>query len=227
VTTPDVDGDSDLLGAVADLGDALRSALEASVSTVAPAAALRAAARTIRDATAPLRSTPRSRSALPATDDMAGGVRVFNPVVGIGSGVAVPLTFTRGGDGVVAQAVLGQVYEGPPTFLHGGIAALLMDQVLGQAAIESDRWGMTVNLELRYRRPVPLHTSLRLTGRVSNVDGRRTTATGTIALESAPDVALIEATGAFVCPSPAASAAYFSMVRTAAGGVADGRLGRR
>jgi acyl-coenzyme A thioesterase PaaI-like protein len=168
---------------------------------------------------------PRERSDLPAVDDMSRGIRVFNPVVGVGNGLAVPLRYAPDGDGVLARAVLGQVYEGPPTFLHGGIAALLMDQVLGYAAIVADRWGMTVDLQLRYRRPAPLHTPLRLTGRVSGIDGRRTTAVGAIAAEEAPDVALVEATATFVSPSPEATARYFAAVRTADGAPADGRLG--
>nr|WP_204331399.1 PaaI family thioesterase [Geodermatophilus sabuli] len=216
-----------MLDAVADLGAALRQSLEASTSTTASAAQLREAAAGIRAATAPLAALPRPYDKLPAVDDMARAVRVFNPVVGVGSGVAVPLDLRPdpAGGGVVARAALGQRYEGPPTFLHGGISALLMDQVLGHAAIAANRWGMTVGLDVRYRRPVPLHVTVRLAGRVAAIDGRRTTVVGTIAADDAPDVALVEATAVFVSPSPEVAARYFAGVRTASGEQVSGRVG--
>jgi acyl-coenzyme A thioesterase PaaI-like protein len=216
---------TDLLEAVTELGDALRHALDVASSTTAAADALRTAAVQIRAAVDPLAARPRPRHELPAVDDMSRGVRVYNPVVGMGSGIAVPLVLRPEGDGVVAHAEFGQRFEGPPTFLHGGIAALLMDQVLGQAAIVADRWGMTVDLDVRYRRPVPLHSPVRLTGRVAGIDGRRSTVVGTIAAVESPDAALVEATAVFVSPSPETAARYFAAVRTADGEQTSGRLG--
>lgn len=193
--------DADLFDAVTDLGEALRRALEASVSTSASPDSLRAAAADVRRATHLLAASPRPRSELSPLDNMSRGVRVFNPVHGVGSGMAVPLRFEARDDHVVARTRLGQLYEGPPTYVHGGFSAMLMDQVLGHAAIVAGRRGMTADLQLRYRRPVPLHAPLRLTGRVAGVNGLRTTVMGTIAMERAPDSALVEATGVFVSPS--------------------------
>jgi acyl-coenzyme A thioesterase PaaI-like protein len=227
-TVPDPTGPTatdDLLDAVTELGEALRGALASSVSTAASPAALRQAARDVRRAGELLAATPRPRSQLSPLDDMSRGIRVFNPVVGIGSGIAIPLRYEREGEGVLSRTELGQAFEGPPTFLHGGVAALLMDQVLGYGAIVAGRWGMTVDLQLRYRRPVPLHTPLRLTGRVSDTSGRRTTVLGGIATEDAPDTLLVEATGIFVSPSATVSDQYFGTVRNAAGEPVDGRLG--
>jgi acyl-coenzyme A thioesterase PaaI-like protein len=219
--------DPDLFDATAELGAALRSALSAAVSTAVPAALLREAAAGIRRATDHLVSRQRPAWELSPLDDMDAGVRVFNPVLGPGNGLAVPLRFEQDGDTVVARTSLGRVYEGPPTFVHGGVTALLMDQVLGHGAIVAGRWGMTVQLDLRYRRPVPLHTPLRLTSRVSEAAGRRTTVTGTVTTEEDPDVPLVEATGVFVTPSLSTSSNYFGRVRTAAGGPTNGHLGRQ
>ncbi|MGK5172947.1 PaaI family thioesterase [Geodermatophilus sp. CPCC 205761] len=217
--------DPELPAAVADLGDAVRQALEAAVCTTATAAELRAAAVGVRAATAVLASAQRPPTELSPLDDMARNVKVFNPVVGAGNGMAVPLQWEVADGAVLARPRLGRVYEGPPTYLHGGIAALLMDQVLGQAAIVAGRWGMTIDLQLRYRRPVPLYTPLRLTGRVSAVDGRRTTAVGGITTEAAPDLPLVEASATFVAPSPEVAARYFDGVRAADGAATTGRLG--
>lgn len=78
---------------------------------------------------------------------------------------------------------------------------------------------------MRYRLPVPLDTPLRLTGRMTESGGRRTTVVGTIATEDDPERSLVEATGVFVSPSEATSGTYFGAVRTASGRQADGRLG--
>ncbi|GAA0220867.1 PaaI family thioesterase [Cryptosporangium japonicum] len=207
------------------MGDALRAALTAAATAVASPAELRKAAAAIRDAIEPLTEEVRSPATLSPLDDMGRGIRMFNPVVGPGNGFALPLRFEPDGDGVLARATLGPVHEGPPTFVHGGVSALLMDQILGQGAIVTGRWGMTAELTLRYRRPVPLHTPLLLTSRMAGAAGRRTTVTGAITTEAEPEVVLVEAMGLFVSPSEAKTASYFGTVRTASGGETDGRLG--
>ncbi len=220
----DLATDHALLEATVGLGAALRAALAASVSTSAPVAALREAADDIRKATALLQAQLRPASQLSPLDDVERGIRVFNPVLGHGNGMAVPLHFEHDGERVVARATLGRVFEGPPTFLHGGMSAMLMDQVLGEAAIQAGRWGLTVRLDLQYRGPVPLHTPLRLTSWIAETSNRRTTVTGTIATDSEPDVPLVEATGIFVTPSGQTLASYFRTVRTASGRETDFRL---
>ena len=51
---------------------------------------------------------------------------------------------------------LGAAYEGPPGLVHGGVAALVLDQMLGEAAGAGGKPGMTGTLTLRYRRGTPL-----------------------------------------------------------------------
>ena len=143
--------------------------------------------------------------------------RVFNPVSGVGSALAPPLTFRRADGGVAAEATLGLAYEGPPSYVHGGISALLMDQLLGSAAIAAGLWGMTARLELDYRRPVPLETPLLLRAAVTENAGRKVVITGTIALAEAPEQALVEARGVFVTPRPERSAEYFGAITDATG----------
>src|SRR4051794_10918210 len=128
-----------------------------------------------------------------------------------------PLEIRRENGGVVAEGTLGAAYEGPPGFLHGGMSGLLMDQLLGAAAISAGLWGMTVRLELDYRGPVPLRTPLVLRARVTEDAGRKTVATGTIAPAEAPDRVLVEARGVFVAPRPDRLADYFGQVTDASG----------
>jgi acyl-coenzyme A thioesterase PaaI-like protein len=91
---------------------------------------------------------------------------------------------------VEAKLQLGRVYEDPSVFLHGGITALLPDEVLGRAALEAHRYGLTAGLNIRYCRRVPLRTPIIVRAGVSDETGRRTTVTGTIASAAEPETTL-------------------------------------
>ncbi|TKJ28804.1 PaaI family thioesterase [Blastococcus sp. CCUG 61487] len=209
--------DADLMTATTDLGAALRELIEASVTTSEPAGEVAAAAELVRAATARIAGSRRPASQLPRLDDPSEGLRVFNPVTGIANPLAPPLVVRREGDGVVAETTLGLAYEGPPTFVHGGMSALFMDQMLGSAAGAAGLWGMTAHLELDYRGPLPLETPLVLRARVESHEGRKAFITGTIALASAPEEIRVEARGLFIMPRPEKQAAYFGAVTDATG----------
>jgi acyl-coenzyme A thioesterase PaaI-like protein len=209
--------DAEPLAAAVDLGTALRELLEVSVTTTVTAGEVRAAAGLVRQATERLAVARRPASQLPALDDPATGRRVFNPVTGVASALAPPLLVHREGDGVVAEATLGVAYEGPPSYVHGGMSALFMDQMLGAAAGAAGLWGMTAHLELDYRGPLPLQTKLVFRARVAENTGRKSVITGTIALADEPDRVLVEARGVFVMPRPEKAQAYFGSITDASG----------
>jgi len=218
--TPTTSGtipDAEPLAAATDLGRALRELIEVSVTTTVPAAEVRAAAELVRQVTERLAVARRPISQLPALDDVTAGRRIFSPVTGAGSALAPPLLVRRDGDGVVGEATLGVAYEGPPTFVHGGMSALLMDQLLGSAAAAAGVWGMTAHLELDYRGPLPLERKLVLRAGVAETAGRKSVITGTIALADDPERVLVEARGVFVLPRPEKVAAYFGSITDASG----------
>lgn len=209
--------DAELMSAVKDLATILRELIEVSVTTTVAPAELRAAAELARAATERLAASRRPASQLPALDDPATGRRVFSPVTGVGNGIAPPLSLRREDDGVVGEATLGVAYEGPPSYVHGGMSALLMDQVLGSAAAAAGVWGMTAHLELDYRGPLPVGERLLLRGRVAENDGRKSRIVGTIALAAAPEKVLVEARGLFVMPRKEKLEAYFGSITDASG----------
>ncbi|GGQ72421.1 thioesterase [Couchioplanes caeruleus subsp. azureus] len=187
--------------AVSELGDALRTLVELSAATEAPVDDLARATESVRAAAALLGGRLRDRSTPPSTDDLLDGVRMYNPVTGSGSALAPPLHIEQAGDLTVGTCTLGLAFEGPPSYAHGGVSALLLDQLLGYAVSASGHPGMTVRLDTSYRAPVPLQTPLRLTARVTTIDGRRVTASGSIATAAEPDAVLVAATGTFVALS--------------------------
>lgn len=184
--------------AIADLGDALRGLVEHATATEVPTDDLQRAAERIRQVSALLGGRLRDRSTLAGADDLIGGVRMYNPVTGSGSALAPPLRIEESGGAAVGTCTLGLAFEGPPMYAHGGVSAMLLDQVLGYAVSAAGHAGMTVRLDTSYRAPVPLLTPLRLTAEVTGIDGRRVIATGTIATATEPETVLVAATGTFV-----------------------------
>ena len=203
--------------AVTELGTALRALIENSVTTRAGVAELSSVTEQVRAAAATLAATRRPLTELPRLDDPAVFRRVYNPVSGIGSAIAPPQVIRRGQGGVFAEVALGPAYEGPPGYVHGGMSSLLMDQLLGAAAMAAGKWGMTARLELDYRRPVPLATPLVLRAEVAEESGRKTVITGTIGLAEGAGQILVEARGVFVAPRPEQSQAYFGSVTDSSG----------
>ena len=71
--------------------------------------------------------------------------------MGLRNPIAAPLQVFPEDGFVRAQANMGAAYEGPPGVVHGGMVALLLDQVLGAAAFYAGVPGMTGTLTIRYR----------------------------------------------------------------------------
>jgi acyl-coenzyme A thioesterase PaaI-like protein len=118
-----------------------------------------------------------------AQPDPVGDPQEFfptSPVIGFANPVAPP---------VVVEAVDGELrgtanfdyqYEGPPTCVHGGVIAMVFDEMLGAANIMAGSPGMTGTLTIKYRKPTPLRTPLRLEARFMGRDGRKIRTYGAI-----------------------------------------------
>ncbi|GAA2447832.1 PaaI family thioesterase [Actinomadura vinacea] len=130
-----------------------------------------------------------------------GTVRqLASPVTGLLNPIAPPVRVEAlpDGAGVRASFTLNVAYEGPPTFVHGGVSALILDQVLGEAAARNGRPSMTATLDMRYRRPTPHGVPLTAEAAVTRVDGRKSWADGRIIDPQGRTT--VEATGMFVLP---------------------------
>ena len=200
VGRPDGEVTGELLerrAAIAELGAELRALADLVTRTEAGVGVLRNCARQLREVAPALRERIRGIGEPASVDDLMGGVRMFNPVIGAGNPIAPPMRIEIGEDGAEGWCTLGQTYEGPPMYGHGGVSAMLIDQLLGHAAAASGHPGVTTDLSVRYRRPVPLDVPLRIWGRVTGTDGRRVSAVGGITTVAEPDVALVEAEARF------------------------------
>jgi acyl-coenzyme A thioesterase PaaI-like protein len=88
-------------------------------------------------------------------------------------------------------------WEGPPGCVHGGYIAHLFDCVMGQHNLNVGIPGMTGSLSVRYRRPTPLHTELRLEARTERSSGRKIVTRARI---EAGDELVAQAEGLFIIP---------------------------
>jgi acyl-coenzyme A thioesterase PaaI-like protein len=83
---------------------------------------------------------------------------------------------------VVAHYTIQERFQGYPGVAHGGILATMLDEVTSRTVFRVDppRFVVTARLTMRYRKPVPLGTSLKLVGRVVEDKGRVITVAGQI-----------------------------------------------
>lgn len=105
-----------------------------------------------------------------------------NPVAGRRNAFAVPLKVHRDKESKRASAsfTLGAPYEGPPGHVHGGVLAMLLDQVMGMIPALVGRPGMTGYLNVTYRRPSPLMADLGVEAWVDRTEGWKTYVNGRI-----------------------------------------------
>ncbi len=186
------------------LTDSVRDLVAATLLTEVGEDDVRRARALIDEATALLRS-----QAIPGPYGVRWGASGWkrgwgNAADGLRNPIAPPLNITSDPTGrTSADFHLGPQYEGPAGLTHGGVSALILDQVLGEAAVAAGSPGMTGTLTLRYRRPTPLG-DLHAEARFERTEGVKGIVTGHIA--DAEGIC-VEAEGIFILPRWAREAA--------------------
>ncbi|TGD88231.1 PaaI family thioesterase [Mycolicibacterium sp. CH28] len=120
-----------------------------------------------------------------------------NAVIGIRNAIAPPLVTHRDPGGRRwTDFHLGAAYEGPPGHVHGGVSALILDHVLGEAASPDAKPRFTGSITVRYLRATPLGP-LHAEAAITRVDGVKTFCSGHI---SDAEGITVEAEGVFITP---------------------------
>ncbi len=75
-------------------------------------------------------------------------------------------------------------HQSYPGRLHGGIAGAILDETIGRAIMveQENIWGVTVELNIKYKKPIPLNEELRAVGRITKDTKRIFEGTGEILL---------------------------------------------
>lgn len=120
-----------------------------------------------------------------------------NAVIGIRNALAPPVVTQRDESGTVrAEFHLGAAYEGPPGHVHGGVSAMILDHLLGEAASPDRKPRFTGSITVRYLRATALG-GLRAEAARTRTDGVKTFCAGHIA---DADGVTVEAEGVFITP---------------------------
>jgi acyl-coenzyme A thioesterase PaaI-like protein len=98
----------------------------------------------------------------------------YSPVIGPRNPVAPPAVFEPQPDGAVTGWFHGAPqYNGPPGFVHGGVIAMVFDELLGVVGVVQGAGAMTGTLTIRYRRPTPIEQRVDLHAWLDRVEGRK------------------------------------------------------
>lgn len=178
----------------------VRELIDATIRTEVDADEVAAVTAEIDSATARLRAIQRDRSFGIQFGADGDSMPWGNAVIGMRNPTAPPLVIRRATDGtgefVTSDFYLGAAFEGPPGHVHGGVSAMILDHVLGDAVSTPGKHRLTGTITIRYRRLTPLGR-VRAEARVSRREGFKTYAVGHLADDEGVTV---EAEGVFIEP---------------------------
>ncbi len=78
-------------------------------------------------------------------------------------------------------------HQSYPGRLHGGIASAILDETIGRAILnkyETEVWGVTIDLNVKFKKPIPLNEELKVIGRITSENSRMFEGTGEIVLKN-------------------------------------------
>ena len=193
--------------AIAELNRAVRSVIEKVRVTTAPDALADDCARrldAIADELAPhMHSGTPAQAGLDAERplDLAGKAPAlsfpYSPVLGARNPISPLIDFRMTEAGLEAEHVFGAAWAGPPGAVHGGIVALVFDELLGSTNVVAGVGAYTGTLSVRYHIPTPLGVPIRMRGRIARQEGRKVMTEGKM---WAGDTLTAEAEGIFILP---------------------------
>lgn len=84
-------------------------------------------------------------------------------ICGVNNSAGLNIRFYETENGEVACRFIARTeHQSYPGRLHGGIASTVLDEIIGRTIQikEPEAWGVTVDLSIKYKKPVPLDTEL-------------------------------------------------------------------
>jgi uncharacterized protein (TIGR00369 family) len=93
---------------------------------------------------------------------------------------------------LVALFVPTVEHQSYPGRMHGGIASTILDETIGRAILvgrDDDVWGVTLELQVKYKKPIPLGTEIKVIARLTEEGNRFFKGSGEIVLPNG-DVAV-------------------------------------
>jgi acyl-coenzyme A thioesterase PaaI-like protein len=186
-------------GLYGPLTETLRKLITAGIHTEVDEDTVREAQSAIEAATALLEREQRTVTSTLRLEGTGRPLAWANPAVGLRNAIAPPMVIHHEQQGRAwSEFTLGGAYEGPPGWVHGGICALVLDHILGEAASEGlTQPKFTGTITLRYLRGTPLGP-LRAEAFIERTEGVKTFARGYL---GDAEGTTVEAEGVFIRPA--------------------------
>ena len=109
---------------------------------------------------------------------------------------AIGLSYVKDSeDSVIGTGIIDPMFAGPPERVHGGIQALIIDEVMGALNRMRGRQAFTAYLKVDYRGPAPLGVPFTFRAWLDSVDGRKIKLLGS---GDGPEGRFMEAEGLFI-----------------------------
>ncbi len=86
-------------------------------------------------------------------------------------------------------------HQSYPNRLHGGIATAILDETIGRAILmhhDEEVWGVTIEIKIRFKKPMPLYDEIRVIGRITKESNRFFEGTGELILSNGEIAATAE-----------------------------------
>jgi acyl-coenzyme A thioesterase PaaI-like protein len=103
--------------------------------------------------------------------------------------IGLKLKFDKKGISVSTVFTPDNRYQGWPGYLHGGIAALMLDEAMTWAAIQTGNRNITAKFEVRLKKMIPVNVPLTLVGQVTKQTRKLIFSTATMSLPDGTVVA--------------------------------------
>jgi len=117
------------------LTESLRKLIAAGIHTEIDEETVRSVQASIDAVTRTLQSKQRAVTSTLRHEGTGRPLAWANPAVGLRNAIAPPMEIHHSEDGrCTSEFHLSRAYEGPPGWVHGGICALVLDHILGEAA---------------------------------------------------------------------------------------------
>jgi len=89
----------------------------------------------------------------------------------------------------------GDEHQSYPNRMHGGIATAMLDETIGRAILmhhDKEIWGVTIEIKIRFRKPMPLNEEIKVIGRIAKEGSRFFEGTGELILRNGEIAATAE-----------------------------------
>jgi len=180
------------------LAESVRALVDATIRTTEDAETLAAVKNDIDAAVLRLRRNQIDGTFGETLLDNGATANWGNAVRGIRNALAPPVFSHIDESGrVSADFHLGAAYEGPPGHVHGGVSAMILDQLLGEAACPDRIPRFSGSVTYRYVRPAVLG-ALHAEAFRTHTEGAKTYCSAYIA--DTDGAILVEAEGVFIMP---------------------------